>query len=409
MDCSEPDRDVLRVMTYSHDGFGMGHLRRNATIATHLVESMPASSVLMLIGCPAGVVFRLPPGVDFVKIPSIVKVNTEVWHPRGLRISLEKTRTIRASIIQKAAETFSPHVLLVDHIPTGVWGELLPTLEMFQEREDPPRVVLGIRDILDSPEVIRRVWQQKRFYEVIRRYYDEVLVYGCWDVFDAASRYGLNAELAEKVKYCGYVSPQEPCKSREQMRQELQLTRDKLIVVTAGGGHDGYPMMQACAEAFRLLGKALPFEAVFITGPLMEAEQRARLRACAEGTGIRELRCVEDNLNYINAADLVVTMAGYNSLCEILRLGKKALVIPRAGPSAEQIMRSRIFAERRLIDVIYPGDLSPERLAERLIADLERDDYPVHDEAIELEGAGQAALRLTEFVSARTRNNGTQL
>jgi len=385
-------------MAYSHDGFGLGHVRRNTNIAARFVRDTPGSNALLVVGCSPGAFFRSGAGVDFIKIPSIVKVDTEVWRPRSLQMSEEKIRVIRTRLIQQAADTFRPDIFLVDYTPTGVWGELLPTLSMLKQRKDPPVIVLGIRDILDAPEVTCKAWRQKGAYEVISKYYDEILVYGSQDVFDTAAQYGLDTVVQGKIRYCGYVCTEEPYKTKERMRAQLQLSKDKFIVVTAGGGHDAYPMMMACIEAFQLLGKDLAFEALLITGPLMEPQQQEALQVQAEKLGVRLLTCVEDSLSYISAADLVVTMAGYNSLCEVLHLGKKTLVIPRCGPSAEQQTRAKLLADRRLIDMIDPRDLSPELLAERLREDLERDDYPIFDRAVRLDGAARAAAQLSELV-----------
>jgi predicted glycosyltransferase len=395
-------------MAYSHDGFGLGHLRRNTNIATRFVRDMPGANALLLMGCPPGAFFTSLPGIDFVKIPSIVKVTAEVYRPLNLRISLRKIKAIRASVILNATELFEPDLFLVDHVPTGVWAELLPTLGMLRKRESPPRIVLGMRDIVDAPAVVRELWQRENIYGAISSYYDEVFIYGCKDVFDTAFEYGLDAEPG-RVKYCGYVCSEESYKTREQMREELQISKEKLVVVTAGGGGDAYPILETCLRAIQLLGKDPPCEAIFVAGPLMDPQQKELLQKQANGLKVRVLSHVHENLSYMNAADLVITMAGYNSMAEVLRLKKKSLVIPRVGPRAEQIMRARLFAERGLIDVIFPDDLTPERLAERLMVDLERDDYPVKDETLELDGAGQAALHLSELLGARGRDHAGEV
>ncbi len=185
------------------------------------------------------------------------------------------------------------------------------------------------------------------------------------------------------------------------MRAQLRLGNEKLIVITAGGGRDAYPMLQACIGAFQLLGKQAPFEAILTAGPLMPAEEKKRLEEAAKGLKVRVLSQVFENLNYINAADLVITMAGYNSLVEVVQLRKKSLVLPRLGPSAEQVIRAKLFEERGAIDVIYPHELSSKKLAERMMADLERDDYPVHDNTIRLDGAANAVAYLSEDLEGR--------
>ena len=388
------------IMTYSHDGFGLGHLRRNTTIASHLAREVSESSVLMLIGCPTGAVFKLPPGVDFIKLPSVIKRDTGVWQPLRLRIGLDKTKALRAATIQEVASVFRPQLLLVDHVPVGIWGELLPLLDTLKRSDHAPVIVLGLRDILDRPEVTRTTWEREGAYEAIRRYYDEIFIYGCREVFDTSSCYGLEEKFAPMVHYCGYVCANEPYKSKGQMRKELQV-EDRLIVVTGGGGVDAYPMMQICMKALRLLGPHAGVEAIFISGPLMDNEQRERLREEAKGLRVRVLTHVEDSLSYLNAAHLVVTMAGYNSLCQVLQLKSKALVVPRSGPSAEQQMRARLFNQRGLADVIYPSDLSPKTMAAKLMENLQRRDHASDDPAIHTNGGRTAAARLAELLASR--------
>jgi predicted glycosyltransferase len=388
-------------MAYSHDGFGLGHLRRNTNIAARFVRDMPGSNALLLVGCPPGAFFGLPAGVDFIKVPSIVKVAAETYRPRNLRISLQKMKALRASMIQKAAEVFRPHLFLVDHVPTGVGGELLPTLQMLRQREDPPRIVYGMRDIVDAPEVVCELWGREGIYEAIGAYYDEILIYGCRDVFDAATEYGLDVELPGKFSYCGYVCSEEPYKTTDQIWKELHIRKEKLVVVTAGGGGDAFPMLQACIAAFRRLGKDFPCEAIFITGPLMDLEQQEFLRTQGDGLAVRLLSHVHENLGFMNAADLVITMGGYNSLAEVVKLRKKSLVIPRPGPRAEQIMRAKLFAQRGLVDVLDPHEVTPKNLAERIVADLSRTDYPLYDQAIDTGGGRRAAARLMELIQAR--------
>jgi predicted glycosyltransferase len=387
-------------MTYSHDGFGLGHLRRNTTIASHLAEEVPNSSVLMLIGCPTGAVFKMPSGVDFIKLPSIIKRDTGVWEPLRLRIGLDKTKALRVATIQEVANVFHPQLLLVDHVPVGVWGELLPLLETLKQSDHAPVIVLGLRDILDRPEVTRALWEREGAYEAIRRYYHEIFIYGCREVFDTSSCYGLESEFSPRIHYCGYVCTKEPYKSKEQMRRELQV-EGRLIVITGGGGIDAYPMMHTCMKALRLLGPHAGVEAIFISGLLMDNEQRERLREQARGLKVRVLTHVEDSLSYLNAAHLVVTMAGYNTLCQVLQLKRRALVVPRAGPSAEQQMRARMFNQRGLADVIYPSDLSPKKMAVKLMENLQRRDHASYDAAIHTNGGGTAAARLAELLTSR--------
>jgi len=401
----DPELDPPSVMTYSHDGYGLGHLRRNSTIAASLVRQMPDASVLMLVGCPVGAFFELPLGVDFIKVPSIIKVGAGTYQPLGLRVSADKVKIVRASTIAAAADSLQPDALLVDHVPTGVWGELLPTLHMLKARKNPPHIILGIRDIIDSPDLVRAQWHREGTFKAISRYYDEVFIYGSEDVFDAAAAYGLRDEVQKKVTYTGYVCSNKPHKNKSRMRHDLGVTKDQLVLVTAGGGHDGYPMMQACMDACRFLGTERPFEVMFIAGPLMEHSLKQSLRRQGAELNIRVMSHVHESLGYLEAADLVITMAGYNSMCEILNLKKRALVIPREGPRAEQKMRSRIFADRGLVDVLYPHELSPAKIAGRIVANLEQPDFDLlNDSLIDTDGASYVARLIGERTRQRLKH-----
>jgi len=393
--------EPLSLMTYSHDGYGLGHLRRNTNIAAQFVQEAQGSSVLMLTGCPPGNPFPLPKGIDFIKVPSLVKVDTGVYAPASLRISRHKAKAIRASVILGAVMEFKPNLFLVDHVAAGTYGELLPTLRMLKRLGEPPAIVLGLRDIIDAPEVVCNLWQKEMVYQTIREYYDEVVIYGCKEIFDAALHYDIITEFPGSVRYSGYVCSQEPVKSREQVRADLRLRRQNLVVVTTGGGHDGYPLMRSCLEAFHLIGRDSRFEAILITGPLMDPDQREQLRSQACGLDARVLSCVEDAPSFINAADLVITMAGYNSLCEVVSLRRKALVVPRLGPRAEQRMRAELFQQKGLIDVLDPQKVSPKNLAQRIIEDLERTDFPVADASIDMSGVRNAVCRLSQLASER--------
>ena len=282
----------LSVMTYSHDSIGLGHMRRNANIAKGLVRGEVGGSVLMMVGCPAGVGFDLPYGIDFIKLPSVVKIGRNSFESARLRVPKETARDLRANLLLRAAETFRPDIFLVDHEPSGVWGELMPTLRSLSKRSDRPRVVLGLRDILDAPERVCERWRKEGTDRLIRNFYHDVFVYGDQETFDSAALYGLNALLPGRVHYCGYVCDEVPQQPDQRIREQLGFNADPMVLVTGGGGHDAYPMMSRCLDALAHVPPRLRRGSVFVTGPLMDAELRDQVFERARMLGATALASV---------------------------------------------------------------------------------------------------------------------
>ena len=289
------------------------------------------------------------------------------------------TVLLRAKLIQQVAEVSRPDIFFVDHVPTGVCGELLPTLERIRKKRKSTKIVLGLRDILDSAKVIRAQWREQGIHRVIADHYDRVLVYGARDIFDTAAAYGLH-EAAAKVRHCGYL-----CRPLADLAagsgagaavRRLWPERRDFVVITAGGGHDAYPMMSASLEALRQFDADSRPEVLLITGPLMAADGRARLRQQAADLPVHVEDCVADAASPMVAADLVVTMGGYNTLMEAIRFGKQTLVVPRVGPSAEQQIRAALLDQMGLVRAVMPDEATPRRLAEQMALALREPRQP---------------------------------
>jgi predicted glycosyltransferase len=388
---------AYRIVIYSQDGMGLGHLRRNTLIGQKLLEAAPGSSILLIADSPVAPFFRLPAGMDFIKLPTIRKINPGQWEPTHLRMDNEQVQGLRGLLLLQVLRSYQPDLVLVDHMPVGAKGELTPALEALKQLRPACAVVLGLRDILDAQKVIARVWQTEGAYDALRNYYHRVLIYGNSRVFDASLTYDLPVP-SRGIHYCGYVVNPGPVRPPGQIRHTLQVNGNKLVFVSAGGGHDGAALMRNYLRAIRLLGTGTGFMTLMAVGVNLAPDILQELESEAEGLPVRIVTHVEDSLSHIAAADLVVCMAGYNTLSEVLYLRKKALVVPRSGPSAEQRMRAGLFASRGLLEMLDPLELSPETMAQRLQVALQREELPAQDEAIEMNGARQAAGCLLELL-----------
>ena len=356
-----------RVLMYSQDSYGLGHLRRATTLANTLVAERPDLSVLLVVDSPVAPFFDLQDHIDFVKLPTVVKVGAGVFKPGRLLLSYGLVKAMRSTVIREVLTGFQPDLVLVDHMPGGANRDLVPALRLIRSLNHPTRVVLGVRDIIDNPAVTCEVWHREGFYDTLRRYYDSVLIYGSPEIFPTASAYHIDSVLPVDVRYCGYVCNMDPVKAPESVRARLEIGDEPVIVVMAGGGADAFRLMQTYLESQVIVRDSLRASTVMVTGPFMAEEQRKALRDQARDCGVQIRTSIGDSLSHLNAADLVVSMAGYNTMSEILRFRKRAIIVPRHGPSAEQRMRASIFQDRGLVTMIDPLELSPATMAAAIV------------------------------------------
>jgi predicted glycosyltransferase len=396
-----------RLLIYSQDGLGLGHLRRTSLLAGAFLDALPGSSVLTISDSPAGHFFDTRSGHDHLKLPSIRKIGPGDWSPVSLGMAFGEVLKIRQEAIRGAALAFEPDLLLVDHMPHGAMGELVPTLRALEGLRT--RVVLGLRDILDAPATIRRRWRLEGAFEAVERHFDDVLVYGSRDIFDVAAQYGWPPGLSSRVHYCGYVCAPATRTDAEAVRRRYLRHRPggRLVVVMAGGGADAYALFDTLVRAVPMLQTGRPCAVVIVTGPFLPGSERARLRRLAKGLPVHMVSTVHNATGYLAAADVVVSMAGYNTTAEILSVGVPALLVPRAGPSAEQQIRAGRFADRGWVDWIPPDALTPTTLAASMRALLDgRVQRPAHAQRPDLRGRQRAAARLLQ-VLAGAEESGT--
>ena len=192
-----------RILIYSHDSFGLGHLRRCRAIAHALVDRFKGLSILILSGSPIIGSFDFRARVDFVRIPGVIKLHDGEYQSLGLHIDVEQTMEMRASIIRQTALTFRPDLFLVDKEPLGLKGEVLATLEMLKAMGT--TLVLGLRDIMDEPSLLFKEWERKQVLPALEHLYDEIWVYGLERFANPLPGVRCPAEVRRKIVYTGYL------------------------------------------------------------------------------------------------------------------------------------------------------------------------------------------------------------
>ncbi|HEX2103539.1 MAG TPA: glycosyltransferase [Solirubrobacteraceae bacterium] len=370
-----------RYLFFSNELIGLGHLRRTLSIANRLAELEPASSSLIVTGSPVVPWFGMPPRVDILKLPGWTRDEQGDRRAGGLALDVSGLHAVRAGIELAVASSFEADVAIVDKLPLGPGAELTQALEAL--RGFPRcRVVLGLRDIDDAPERVRREWGPD-MRAAIERYYDSILVYGPSSAPDAIRSVGWT-DLRVPVHHVGYLG----WPMSHQPAPDLPVG---YLLATVGGGHDGFRLLEGVLEAVAL--EPLPCPTVMISGPLMAKPQIQRLRRLAAGIDAQVIEFRGDMDRVLAGARAVVGMAGYNTVAEIMRARRPGLLVPRTRPSEEQLVRARTVTEHPSYDMLHPDELSPERMRAALgrLLELPRPAAPPG----EFEGADRAARVLS--------------
>lgn len=361
----EAELEAPSFALYSHDSYGLGHLRRNLTLAHSFRARWPRAAQLMVSGTPLTQACVPPDGADCLKLPAVVKVGDGDYASRTLPLSFQTIRDLRRDVILSAVRRFHPDVFLVDHAPAGLEGELVPALYHLKRAAPRTRLVLGLRDIIDEAKRVRRTWAREGIHELLDDVYDLILVYGERDLYDAVGEYGFSPKAAAKTRYTGYLRASPPARAPEELRAELRLQTGRLVLATAGGGGDGYRLLKTAIHAQRLRSGGQAFDLLLVGGPLMPDE---RLRGLADlipaGGAVRMTEFLADMASHVAAADVVVSMGGYNSVCELISLERPAIVVPRVDPRKEQLIRAELLSRRGLVEMIHPAELTPLALRE---------------------------------------------
>lgn len=382
----------LRVALYSHDALGLGHVRRNLAIARALTTLDPAPDVLLLTGAPEAVTAHRPAHVDLVSLPALSKGSDGVYSARHLSMGEPHIRHMRRSILTAALGSFAPDVLIVDKHPRGFHGELEPALEDL--RAAGTRIVLGLRDVLDDAVTSRREWEADRSVHALRRWYDQVWVYGDRAVHDLGAELGLSPARTVHTGYLatgrGPVAPVTP-------------VEEPYVLAMVGGGADGADL----AETFARTAMPAGHHGVLVTGPQMPADDVRRVADIAAHRSDLTVRTyVDDAEALIAGSSALVAMGGYNTVCEALALDARMLVVPRVRPRREQLVRARLLTAAGKLDHLVPDELTPAAL-EAWLEVAVRTPRPERGTgtAVDLDGLARLPRLLTSLVTTKEKTH----
>ena len=352
-----------RILIYSHDTFGLGHLRRCRTIAQSMVQRRKGLTVLILSGSPIIGSFNFRTRVDFVRIPGVIKLRNGEYSSLSLHMNIAEVLELRASIIRHTAEVFKPDLFLVDKEPLGLRGEIHDTLQFLYSRGTP--LVLGLREVLDHPMLLAKEWERKNAVPALRDLYDEIWVYGLPQICDALAGIDLPEEVREKITYTGYLRSNIPAEVIHNPGNRP--FEEPYILVTTGGGGDGEHLIDWVLSAYEH-DPDIPYPSLMVYGPFMSPQRREKFQIRVDKIANVKALTFDSNVERLmSGAAGVVAMGGYNTFCEILTMDKPAVIAPRSRPRMEQYIRALRAQDLGLVRMLAAdGRRDPGLMADAL-------------------------------------------
>jgi predicted glycosyltransferase len=355
-----PKVNAVTIVLYCQYVWGMGHLFRSVELARALSDHR-----VVLVAGGQEVAVDLPGHVELVRLPALFMDEhfTSLIPGVGGR-SVEAIQRQRREALAALFERARPEVFIVELYPFGrtAFGfELEPLLAAIRRNVyGRVRTVCSIRDVLVEKRDPRAY--EARVVDALNRWFDLLLIHSDERLLPLDDTFSRIGDIRVPKVYTGFVAARpEPEKGRE-LRRDLGLpSGQKLVVASCGGGRAGYRLLKTVLTACRQLQGRLGVRLALFTGPFMADEEFNDLQAMA-GDGLVVQRFTPRFLDYLSAADLSISLAGYNTCMNLLATGVPALVLPYAR-QREQPLRLERLKPCLPLRVLNEDDLEPERLA----------------------------------------------
>jgi len=377
----------MKIAYYCQHVLGIGHFHRSLEICRELVKH---GEVTMITGgAPVPVdekeisLFQLPPLVMDTDFKNLTPIDQKQ--------SLAETKKTRARILKKFFKTHRPEIFLVELYPFGRKAfrfELDPVLQGIRNKSLCNCLTLcSVRDILVERHDTDKF--ENRIIVALNSLFDGVLVHGDKNFIPLDSTFSRVNDIVIPVAYTGYVSPQPLFPERSNIRNALGIAPEThQIVASIGGGSVGIELLYALVKAMKYIRDSRVKLQIF-TGPYTGQHDVGQLQAM-ETDNITVESFTPHFESWLRAADLSVSMAGYNTTMNTLAAGVPALLYPFS-QNQEQRLRVSKLAKLAPLKIVEKDDLSPQQLAFLMLNQLQKKRYT---SPISLDGAAKTAAQV---------------
>lgn len=370
----------MKIAYYCQHVLGIGHLHRSLEICRTCGTD---HQVTMIVGGPELEIEA--PGLRFLQLPGLrMDEGFTTLTPCDPSADLASVKERRREILLDFILADPPDCLMLELYPFGRKNfsfELDPLLEALQSAGS-CKIYCSLRDILvEKTEGLEKF--ENRVIKTLNRYFDALFVHGDQRYVRLEQTFSKMDQVKIPVHYTGYITPKPTPGARNRLRAELGLKKNqKLVVASIGSGSVGAELLISIADASACIDDRGNWTIHMFTGPYFD-ETGFQALSAKQNDILKVHRYSSSFIDWLGAADLSISMAGYNTSMNILAAGVPALLYPFS-QNREQRMRIETLSTAGSIKLITGADLEPERLA-RLIVDS--GDWQRYDPAIDLGGA----------------------
>lgn len=389
----------MNILHYTQHVLGIGHLFRSLAIDRALAPDL----VHLVTGGPE-VPLDLPANVCHHAMPALA-MDSDFKTMRTVESGADEEDVWQQRQEQLLAlfEELRPEVLLIEMFPFGrkrFARELLPMLAANRERRHPALTLCSVRDILVEKDDQEKF--EKKALAWLNSFFDGVLVHSDPRLIRFEETFARTSDIACPLYYTGYVALGSTLPDMAEARKALGLeARETLLLASAGSGTVGGELLTATVTASILLARHLPHRLLMFYGPHADEDLRQRLFSLAEDHRHIVISDFTPRfVDYVLAADLSISMAGYNTTMNLLACRTRGLLYPFA-QNREQRMRLSALVAGGYLQLLEREELDAAALAGRLLQALQGP--PAQGVALRLDGDRESAAVIRRLMGAEGR------
>lgn len=347
----------MKIAYYCQHVLGVGHFHRSLEICRACSID---NDVTMIVGGPP--IDLSAEQFSFHQLPGL-KMDDQfsTLMPCDPTNTIDEIKEIRRSKLLTFFQEFAPDALVIELYPFGRKAfrfELLPLLEI--ARQTRCRIICSLRDILVEKKQ-EQLKHEQQAVATLNRFFDALLVHSDPQLATLDETFGLFEQIQVPVHYTGFITPTPGHCSRKDMRESLNLDdKDRLIIASIGSGSVGTELLRAVYDAACIMVTGSPCQFRIFTGPYCDNAVFDALSHEKHDHIVVE-RFTDRFVDWLAAADLSISMAGYNTSMNVLAAGIPALMMP-FDQNREQRLRIMKLTHSHPIRLLNEADLYTDRL-----------------------------------------------